>query len=81
MRTCDEACEMLLSKHCNLYDVAEYLLLGEASAAGKQDAEWEKKWATLNKKSTGYVNHIYKYGYEYVMTSAGVIQFITEKGL
>ena len=72
--------QILDAQGVNLWDTAEYLLLAEESIAGKQDAEWELRWATLRKRG-GHdcVNAIYKNKLEDKISSDLVLQYIASK--
>ena len=73
-------CVQVLDKEgCNLWDVAEYLLLAEESKAGKQNSAWELRWKTLSKRDTRYVNVIYRNNLQSKINSELVLQYITDK--
>lgn len=71
--------EMLVSAgltEFDLWNLAEYLLLGKEAQNGQQDAVWETRWQTLSQKGTGYVNTVYRLKLEGKVNSDLVLQYL-----
>lgn len=68
--------QVLTNNGVDLWDAAEYMLLAEECKAGKQDANWEARWKTLSKRTTGYVNIIYSYKLEDKLTSDMILEVL-----
>ena len=74
--------EMLLTAgltESDLWDLAEYMLLGKEAQAGRQDAIWETRWQTLSKRGTGYVNTVYRLKLEGKINSDLVLQYLESR--
>ena len=53
--------EMLLTAgltESDLWDLAEYMLLGKEAQEGKQDAIWETRWQTLSKRDILFLDGV-----------------------